>query len=107
VSVVGAGWRKNGRSMLTIKATNRKIEQWRNEHPDYWKQYRQANPDYADRNRNLQQTRNQRSRNPVIANVYELPEFSPLPSGRYRLIPVIADVIANEYELIVEIIVIS
>ena len=74
---------------------------------DYWKQYRQANPDYADRNRNLQQTRNQRSRNPAIANVYELPEFSPLPSGRYRLIPVIADVIANEYELIVEITVLS
>ena len=84
-----------------------KIEQWRNDHPDYWKQYRQANPDYADRNRNLQQTRNQRSRNPVIANVYELPEFSPLPSGRYRLIPIIADVIANEYELIVEITVLS
>ena len=84
-----------------------KIEQWRNENPDYWKQYRQTNPDYADRNRNLQQTRNQRSRNPVIANVYELPERSPLASGRYRLIPVIADVIANEYELIVEITVLS
>ena len=73
-----------------------KIEQWRNEHPDY-----------ANRNRNLQQTRNQRSRNPMIANVYELPELSPLASGRYRLIPVIADVIANEYELIVEITVLS
>ena len=36
-----------------------KIEQWRNEHPDYWKQYRLDNPDYANRNRNLQQTRNQ------------------------------------------------
>ena len=84
-----------------------KIEQWRNEHPDYWKQYRLDNPDYASRNRNLQQTRNQRSRNPMIANVYELPELSPLASGRYRLIPVIADVIANEYELIVEITVLS
>ena len=84
-----------------------KIEQWRNEHPDYWKQYRLDNPDYANRNRNLQQTRNQRSRNPMIANVYELPELSPLASGRYRLIPVIADVIANEYELIVEITVLS
>ena len=84
-----------------------KIEQWRNEHPDYWKQYRLDNPDYANRNRNLQQTRNQRSRNPMITNVYELPELSPLASGRYRLIPVIADVIANEYELIVEITVLS
>ena len=84
-----------------------KIEQWRNEHPDYWKQYRLDNPDYANRNRNLQQTRKQRSRNPMIANVYELPELSPLASGRYRLIPVIADVIANEYELIVEITVLS
>ncbi len=84
-----------------------KIEQWRNEHPDYWKQYRQANPDYANRNRNLQQTRNQRSRNPMIANEYELPELSPLASGRYRLILLIADVNANEYELIVEITVLS
>ena len=84
-----------------------KIEQWRNEHPDYWKQYRLDNPDYANRNRNLQQIRNQRSRNPMIANEYELPELSPLASGRYRLIPVIADVIANEYELIVEITVLS
>jgi hypothetical protein len=43
----------------------------------------------------------------VIANEDVLPEAFSLPSGRYRLIPVIADMIANEYELIVEIIVIS
>lgn len=84
-----------------------KIERWRNENPDYWKQYRQANPDYTDRNRNLQQTRNQRARNPVIANEDVLPKDFSLPSGRYRLIPVVADVIANEYELIVEITVLS
>ena len=84
-----------------------KIEQWRNENPDYWKQYRQANPNYANRNRNLQQTRNQRARNTVIANEDVLPKEFPVSSGRYRLIPIIADVIANEYELIVEITVLS
>jgi len=84
-----------------------KIELWRDANPDYWKQYRQANPNYANRNRNLQQTRNQRARNPVIANEDVLPKEFTVSSGRYRLIPIIADVIANEYELIVEITVLS
>jgi len=35
---------------------------WAAENPAYWKHYRDANPAYAERNRNLQQSRNQKLR---------------------------------------------
>ena len=41
---------------------------WATENPAYWKQYRDENPAYAERNRNLQQQRNQKLRASVIAN---------------------------------------
>lgn len=41
---------------------------WAAENPEYWKQYRDENPVYVERNRNLQQQRNQKQRTTVIAN---------------------------------------
>lgn len=41
---------------------------WAAGNPAYWKQYRDENPTYADRNRTLQQLRNQNLRAPLIAN---------------------------------------
>jgi hypothetical protein len=80
---------------------------WAATNPDYWKRYRDSHPGYADRNRSLQQDRNRRQPAEVIANEgASTPVFS-LPSGRYRIIPIMSEGIANEDAWIVEITVIS
>jgi len=75
---------------------------WADKNPNYWKQYRAEHPEYVERNRNRQRKRNQAS----IAKDALNPPFS-LPTGRYRLIPVCGDEIANENVWIVEITVLS
>ena len=59
---------------------------WATENPAYWKQYRDENPAYAERNRNLQQQRNQKLRASVIANEDVSLPRNPLPAGRYRMV---------------------
>lgn len=86
---------------------NRANKAWAAENPEYWKRYRDENPNYAERNRNLQQQRNRKLRAPVIANEdVSSPPNSP-PSGRYRLVPLSEDGIANGDAWIVEIAVLS
>lgn len=79
---------------------------WAIENPEYWKQYRGANPAYAERNRNLQQPRNQKLRASVIANEdASRPENSP-PAGRYRMVQITGDGAPGD-EWIVEIAVLT
>ena len=79
-------------------------KEWGKKNGDYWKKYRERNPAYTARNRLLQRERNRRKRGPsVIAKMDELTPRKTIASGRYRLVPVIA----NMDELIVEIGVIS
>lgn len=59
---------------------------WATENPEYWKRYRDENPAYAQRNRNLQQERNQNLRASVIANEDVSRPFNQLPAGRYRMV---------------------
>lgn len=80
---------------------------WAAENPDYWKQYRDDNPTYAERNRNLQQKRNQKLRRQMIANEDVSLQSNSPPSGRYRLVPLSEDGIANGDAWIVEIAVLS
>jgi hypothetical protein len=82
-------------------------KRWAAEHPDYWKRYRHAHPDYTVRNRILQQKRNWRRRTTLIANE-DASACAPAPSaGRYRLIRIADQKIANEDAWIVEIRVLS
>jgi len=48
-------------------------KQWRDSHPDYWRDYRAANPEYAQQNRERQRDRNALRRLPTeaIAKMYE------------------------------------
>ena len=79
---------------------------WAAENPAYWKQYRDTNPAYAERNRNLQQSRNQKLRASVIANEdASRPENSP-PAGRYRMVQITCDGAPGD-EWIVEIAVLT
>jgi hypothetical protein len=76
---------------------------WVADNPDYWGQYRIDHPGYTEKNRELQQIRNQKNRKATIAKVDASVTYFPLPSGRYRLTPVTADGIAKEDAWIVEI----
>jgi hypothetical protein len=80
---------------------------WSAGNTGYWKRYRETHPDYADRNRSLQQNRNQLLRQAEIAKVDASTVIIPFQSGRYRLVHIAADGIANEDVWIVEITVIS
>ena len=82
-------------------------KEWATKNPTYWKEYRESNRDYADRNRRLQQNRNQKQREAKIAKVDESELHFSLPSGRYRLTPITADGIAKEDAWTVEITILS
>lgn len=71
---------------------------WAAKNPGYWQKYRKAHPAYAERNRSEQQARNQvriAKDAPLLLNA--------LPSGLYRLIPVMPNLIAKDAAWLVEI----
>lgn len=70
--------------------------EWRRRNRDYWKKYRKRNPAYRERNRLRQRERR-------IAKMDEQMSETIISSGRYRLVPLVA----NMDELIVEIGVVS
>jgi hypothetical protein len=79
---------------------------WRDQHPEYWRDYRARNPEYVERNRQQQQDRNQR-RGAVIAKMDALETANPLISGTYRLVHLCGEgVIAkmDEYTVKIELI---
>ena len=79
---------------------------WAAENPAYWKQYRDENPGYAERNRNLQQSRNRKLRASLFANEDASNPLGPLPSGCYRIVR-IENGVASDNAWIVEIAVLS
>ena len=84
----------------------RAAKAWAIENPEYWKQYRHENPAYAERNRNLQQSRNRKLRAAVIANEDASRPFRSPPAGRYQMVR-IGDGMANGDVWIVEIAVLA
>lgn len=79
---------------------------WAIENPEYWKQYRDDNLAYAERNRNLQHSRNRKLRASLIANEDSSNPLGLLPSGRYRMVQ-IENGTAIDNAWIVEIVVLS
>jgi len=82
-------------------------KEWAKNNPGYWEKYRAGHPEYTERNRKLQHVRNLNQRNAKNANWNEPVAPVPFPSGRYRLIAIGLDGIANGDASIVEITVIS
>ena len=69
----------------------RSSKTWAAENPEYWKRYREENPAYVERNRNLQQQRNQKQRTTVIANEDVSHALINPPSGLYRMAQILED----------------
>ena len=80
---------------------------WAERHPDYWREYRRTHPDYRERNCTQQRERDARRREPVLAKMDVSTRDSPVPSGTYRLSPVLADGLAKMDAWTVEIAVLS
>lgn len=79
---------------------------WRAKNPDYWRNYRNKHKEYTRRNREQQKRRNQRRTsltNSAIANMDVSNSKNHINAGRYQLIPVTEDLIANMDASIVEI----
>ena len=60
--------RKVAADSVYRQVCNDSSQKWRAENPGYWKRYREAHPDKANRNRALQQTRDQKRRVRDLAN---------------------------------------
>jgi len=78
-------------------------EDWKNNNPDYWKNYRRDHAESTDRNREQQRRRNQARnaesapvrRSEPIAKMDALTPERAILSGKYQLIPIAPDAIAK------------
>ena len=58
---------------------------WRQQHPDYWKQYRQSHPASATRNREKQRDRDRKQRLVTLANNNPASDLKPCPATVWLL----------------------
>jgi len=70
---------------------SRAQDAWAARQPDYWCEYRQTHPQYSERNRRLQQERDSRRRERLLAKMDVSTRETPVPTGIYRLTPVTRD----------------
>ena len=86
-------------------------QRWQDKNPNYWKEYRAGHSEYTKKNREQQRIRNQKRRQkPPAAKVVKTDESIPINNvltGRYKIIPIRADMIVKTDECIVDIIAIS
>ena len=80
---------------------------WRDENPDYSRNYRQANPEYRERNRIKQRERNAKRKSNLIAKKGASNPPLPLLPGRYQLVAVDIEGIAKNDVWTVEIKILS
>jgi hypothetical protein len=78
---------------------------WSDAHPGYWQRYRKTHPAYVEKNRELQRERNRRRTDPsrMIAKMDASVEENRIIPGRYTLIPLDPQLVANTDVINVEI----
>ena len=86
-------------------------QKWKEKNPTYWQEYRARHPDYTRNNRQQQKLRNQNRRKRLpVSKIVKTDEFTQIKNGltgRYKMIPIRADMIVKTDECIVEIIALS
>lgn len=80
---------------------------WAARHPEYWQGYRLGHPEYCERNRIKQYQRDRRRAQVRLAKMDVWTGESPIPSGTYRLSPVVAGDLAKRDAWTVEITLLS
>ena len=81
----------------------RSSKTWAAENPKYWKRYRDEHSAYTERNRTLQQQRNQKHRTMAVANEDVSNPLAIPSSGRYRMAQILEDGTIGGQAWIVEI----
>jgi len=80
---------------------------WSERHPDYWREYRSTHPQYEQRNRTQQHKRDDQRRERRLAKMaVSTPNFF-VPSGTYRLAPMVPGNLAKMNAWTVEITLLS
>jgi len=86
-------------------------QRWKEKNPTYWQEYRARHPGYCQKNRAQQKIRNQkRQKHSSVSEIVKTDESIPIKNGltgRYKIIPIHAGMIAKTDECIVEITAIS
>ena len=86
-------------------------KRWKDKNLNYWKEYRAGHSEYTKKNREQQRIRNRKRRQkPPAAKVVKTDESIPINNvltGRYKIIPIRADMIVKTDGCIVEITAIS
>jgi hypothetical protein len=104
-------WRKNARDNDADYGSNqrRANQRWQADHPDYWKRYRASHQQYVHRNREQQRVRDGSAKIGGHDQVEHLAKSdallakTPIHSGSYWLIPVVANNLAKSDALFVKI----
>jgi hypothetical protein len=104
-------WRKNVRHNDPDYRSNQNHanQRWQARCPDYWKQYRASHQEYVYRNREKQRVRDgnakieTQAQVPHLAKSDALLQETPINSGVYRLIPMLANNLAKSDALFVKI----
>lgn len=74
---------------------------WRENNPDYWRNYRKKNKQYCDRNRLQQKIRDSKRRSrSALAKMDTLNPENFQISGRYYLLPLLAKMDALEVDIV-------
>jgi hypothetical protein len=60
---------------------------WQQRNRDYWRPYREKHPDYCDRNRLLQEKRDEERRKRNLAKMDALKALNSIETGTYYLLP--------------------
>jgi hypothetical protein len=90
------------------RENQKRVQQaWAERHPNYWRDYRRQHPEYTERNRAQQRQRAQDKAAGQIAKMNASKAAMPIPSGTYRLSPVVDASLAKSDAWMVEITVIT
>jgi hypothetical protein len=92
-----AQWQREKMAIAPDSRANQRDCQhrWHHEHPHYWRHYRQQRADYRERNRLLQQHRDDKRRGRPLAKLAGFAPVTGRQPGRYHLIPVVGPPLAK------------
>lgn len=100
-------WAKRKRARDADYRLNQAAAQkaWRDSHPDYWKEYRRRHPEYVAANREKQRRRRglKKAGRVAVAKMDASRREKLIVPGRYRLVPLAGDRVANMDAIHVEI----
>ncbi len=76
-------------------------KRWKAKNPDYWRKYRKSNLEYVRRNQILQKCRDIKRRYSHLAKMDASTNISPIKSGAYYIVPLLAKMDASVQKAVI------